>query len=671
VNGLTLALTVLLAASAEAETSADTHVIADEKQGANWLSVGRTYSEDRYSPLSSINADNVKQLGLAWYLDLPNQGPLQGTPLAVDGVLYFSGMMGWVYAVDGRTGLLLWQFNPDFAHHVMNRRSVIWNGNRGVAFWKGKVYVGTVDGRLVALDAKTGYVVWSVQTFDETNTLKTISGAPRVFNGKVIIGHGGESGTRGYVTTYDAESGRKLWRFYTVPGNPSKGFENKAMVMAAKTWHGAWWKQGGNATVWDNITYDPDFNRVYLATANGTPVDANLRGTGGGDNLFVASIVALDADTGRYVWHYQVNPGEMWEYDATAQMVLADLPIGGTTRKVLMQAPKNGFFYVIDRTDGHLISAEKLGKVTWARRIDLKFGRPVEVSDMRSTETGAPTVIWPSAFGMHNWQAMSFDPVKHLVYIPTMKLGMSIGADSADINPREPDDGTASLLAWDPMTQKKRWEVSLGNSFWNGGTLATAGNLVFQGTGSGYFNAYNARSGEQLWSFNVGLGINAAPMTFAVAGVQYVAILVGYGGTINMTRVHDYGWRYAEQPRRLLAFSLGKSVRLPPGQPPRFTVNAIDDPSFVIDAKLAAAGAKVYENCARCHGIEMRNIASFARDLRESAVASTWDGFKSVVQGGTFFPLGMPKFEDLSEQDLRALHMYIRQSAREAAHRAQ
>jgi quinohemoprotein ethanol dehydrogenase len=624
--------------------------------------VGRTYAENHHSPLTQINDRNVKQLGLAWYLDAPGQGPLQATPLAVDGVLYFSAVMGGVYAVDGRRGRMLWAFDPESAKHPMDERSVIWNVNRGVAFWRGKVYVGTVDGRLIALEAKTGHVLWSTPTFDDADGLKTISGAPRVFNGKVIIGHGGESGTRGYVTTYDAETGRKLWRFYTVPGDPAKGFENAAMEMAAKTWNGAWWKSGGNGTVWDSITYDPDFNRVYLATANGTPLNASERGSGGGDNLFVASIVALDANSGDYIWHYQVNPGETWDYDAVAQMVLADLRIDGKPHKVLMQAPKNGFFYVLDRATGRLISAEKLGRVTWAERIDPKSGRPIEAPGIRYTEKSI--VIWPSAFGMHNWQAMSFDPKTGLIYIPTQNLGMSIGPQSMEFKPLEPGDGTGRLLAWDPVAQEKRWEVQLGDSFWNGGVLSTDGNLVFQGTGSGYFNAYEAKTGQQLWSFYAGLGIEAAPITYIVNGVQYVSILVAYGGAVSLAQVHDYGWRYGEQKRRLLTFSLGKSTTLPAGGPPRFTVKAVDDPSFVINEEMATNGAKLYAHCARCHGVRLQNHTAFARDLRESNLASTWEGFNAVVHGGALLALGMPRFDALSEDDLLALYTYIRQGAR-------
>lgn len=342
---LTGAWAALMAISpVRAETVVDGRAIADERQGANWLSYGRTYSESHYSPLGSINSGNVRQLGLAWSLDLPGQRTLEATPLAVDGVLYFSGSHGRTYAVDARNGRELWEFDPDLAHHSPEKLRINMDAHRGVAYWRGKVYVGLHDGRLLALDAKTGNVVWSVQTFDDPSARKAISGAPRLFNGKVIIGHGnGDWGTRGYVTAYDAETGRQLWRFYTVPGDPRKGFENPAMAMAAKTWSGEWWRWGGGATVWDGITYDPEFNRIYLATGNGGPTNADIRSPGNGDTLFVCSIIALDAETGKYIWHYQVNPRDTWDYDSTQQMLLADLTIEGHARKVLMQASKNGF----------------------------------------------------------------------------------------------------------------------------------------------------------------------------------------------------------------------------------------------------------------------------------------------------------------------------------------
>jgi quinohemoprotein ethanol dehydrogenase len=360
---LIVTLAMLIASSARAEAVVDGRAIADERQGANWLSYGRTYSEQFYSPLKAINANNVKQLGLAWLLNLPGERTLEATPLAVDGVLYFSGTYGKTFAVDALKGRKLWEFDPHSGEYRPDifRYSGSLGGHRGVAYWRGKVYVGVIDGRLFALDAKTGKVQWSVQTIDDPKAHKTISGAPRVFKGMVIIGHNDDPGGRGYVTAYDAATGKQRWRFYTVPGDPAKGFESAAMERAAKTWTGQWWKSGGNGSVWDSIVYDPEFNRIYLGTANWIPEDSAASTSPKTDNLFVSSIVALNADTGEYVWHYQENPGGGWDYDSNAPMVLADLTIGGVARKVLLHAPKNGFFYVIDRTTGKLISLKSRG----------------------------------------------------------------------------------------------------------------------------------------------------------------------------------------------------------------------------------------------------------------------------------------------------------------------
>jgi quinohemoprotein ethanol dehydrogenase len=656
---------------ARAGALVDGRAIADEKQGVNWLSVGRTYSEQHYSPLTGINAGNVAQLGLAWYLDLPGERALEATPLAVDGVLYFSGAHGKTYAVDARSGRQLWQFDPDSGQYrpKIFRLSASAGGHRGVAYWQGKVYVVVIDGRLFALDAKSGKPAWSVQTFDIPKATNASSGAPRIFNGKVIIGNGGDMSApvRGYVTAYDAQTGRRLWRFFTVPGDPRAGFESPALQMAAKTWDGQWWQQGGGGNVWDAITYDPQLNRVYLGVGCGFPHSASERSPGHGDNLFTCAIVALDADTGAYVWHYQMNPRDSLDYDSSQQMVLADLMIDASVRHVLMQAQKNGFFYVIDRADGKLISAEKFSKVTWAERIDLKTGRPVETANIRF-ENG-PVAVWPSDYGAHNWQAMAFSPRTGLVYIPAMKAGMRIGPNENERIRIDPDDGTASLLAWDPVAQKKRWEVHYPDCFWNGGTLATAGDLVFQGTARGQFIAYHAVSGQKLWSFAAGLGIIAAPITYEVDGTQYVSILVGYGGAPNFaSKLFDGGWRFNEQPRRLLTFALGKRAALPPGGPPRYRVNAVDDPTLVIDAKQAARGLELVEmHCSYCHGDELKNTGSFAPDLRESPLAVNWEAFKSVLHDGSRAPLGMPKFDDLNDGELRAIYMYIRQRAREAS----
>jgi quinohemoprotein ethanol dehydrogenase len=339
-------------------------------------------------------------------------------------------------------------------------------------------------------------------------------------------------------------------------------------------------------------------------------------------------------------------------------LLLADLRLGGVTRKVLMHAPKNGFFYVLDRNGKGLISAQKYTKVTWAERIDVESGRPVELRNA--------SPVWPSVFGGHSWQPMSFNPMTQLVYLPTMKLSMSFTRI-------DPDDGTGALLAWDPVSQKKRWEVKYADSPWNGGTMTTAGNLVFHGTGRGRLGAYDAGTGKQLWSFDAGLGIVGTPISYEVEGAQFISVLVGYGGSTSgfLSKLADYGWRYNEQPRRLLTFALGQKTQLPPSSPPRYQVRALDDPTFQIDAREAAQGEKMYHAeaafCVMCHGRHLENTGSFAPDLRESAVAMNWEAFRSVVRDGVLSERGMPKFDTMGEQEMRAIYMYIRQRAREAS----
>jgi quinohemoprotein ethanol dehydrogenase len=679
-----------LAGRAVAGSQVDGRAIADEREGENWLSSGRTYAEHHYSPLTQITRDNIKRLGLAWSLDLAGERTLEAPPLAVDGVLYFSGTYGKTYAVDAHSGRPLWEFDPDLAHHSPEKLRLVMGAHRGVAYWQGKVYVGVVDGRLLALEAKTGKPLWSAQSFDAPGARKAISGAPRVFDGMVIIGHGGgDYGTRGYVTAYDANTGQQRWRFYTVPGDPQKGFENDAMARAAKTWSGQWWHWGGGGAVWDNITYDPEFDRIYIGTGNGSPWNAEVRSAGHGDNWFICSIVALDARTGRYLWHYQTTPGDRWDFDATQNMVLADLTIQGRARKVLMQANKNGFFYEIDRSNGQLISAEKFATVTWATGIDPDTGRPIEAPHVRY-ESG-PVLIRPSAAGAHSFPPMSFNPGTGLVYIPTIKQGLRIGPPvnqddlnnfespqrrffplvdvTADFPVIKPDDGTTSLLAWDPVTQEKRWEVNYPDSFWNGGTLTTAGELVFQGTGRGKFLAYDAKTGAILWNFDAGLGIVGAPVTYEVEGRQFVALLVGYGGSAGGGgKMFDTGWRFNEQPRRLLAFALDRRASLPVTAPPRFTVRAVDDPALQIDARQAAEGSRLYHfSCSNCHGGHLQSTGSIAPDLRESNLALNWPSFRSVLHDGLLASAGMPKYDELSDEDLRSIYLYVRQGSREAA----
>ena len=396
----TLSLVAICAASANeaAGTSAD------------WPNHGGAADESGYSQLDQIKASNVERLGLAWSLDLPDEVTLEATPLAVDGVLYFTGSYAAVYAVDGVTGKLLWKYDPQTWKHNPAKMLLSFAVNRGVAYADGRVFAASLDGRLIALDAKSGKLLWSVQTIDP-RSMETMTGAPRTFNGKVIIGNAGaDFGMRGYVTAYEAATGKQAWRFYTVPGRPEQNKGDPAMERAAATWSGEYWNTGTGGTVWNGMTFDAELNRIYIGTGNGAPYDVEKRSPGDGDNLYLASIVALDADTGKYVWHYQANPREAWDYKCTANIIMATLQIDGKPRKVLLQAPTNGFFYVLDRETGKLISAEKTGKVTWAERIDLKTGRPVEAKNIRY-ETG-DLEIWPSPIGAHNWQAMSFSPAR-------------------------------------------------------------------------------------------------------------------------------------------------------------------------------------------------------------------------------------------------------------------
>ncbi len=637
----------------------------------DWPHYGGQYDEAGYADLDQINTRNVSRLGLAWSLDLPGEQSLEATPLAVDGVLYFTGSFADVYAVSIDTGRLLWkhevrvwEFNPDKMHYIFPL-------NRGVAYADGRVFVGATDGRLIALDAKTGNQLWSVETV-EHNDRRTITGAPRAFNGKVIIGQGGgDSGSRGYVTAYDQKTGKQAWRFYVVPGSPEENKGDAAMEMAARTWGSSeYWKTGTGGTVWHGITFDPEMNRIYIGTGNSGPYDPTKRDPGGGDNLFLASIVALDADTGKYIWHYQVNPREAWDYKATMGMITATMTIGGRPRKVLMQAPSNGFFYVIDRETGKLISAEAYAKQTWAERIDVTTGRPVERPNIRY-ENGE-TVLWPWTAGTHNWQAMSYNPRTGLVYIPSMQLGFRFtknpGVYSGVVATPEftddPEDGKGRLVAWDPVAQKPRWSHRQ-RYMWNGGTLSTAGGLVFQGDNEGFVTAYDALDGKQLWRFNAGLGIIAPPVSYRWRGVQYVSILVGWAGPNPYGHeLMPTGWRYNAQPRRLLTFRLGGRAKLPPTAPYDETVHPVDDPAMVLDPKDVAAGATLFFNCVACHGGQAESAGAPGPDLRESGVPLDPAAFRQIVHDGALLPKGMPRFQNFTEEQLLQLRSYIRQMAR-------
>jgi quinohemoprotein ethanol dehydrogenase len=642
--------------------------------GAEWHNVNGDSNETGYSRLDQVTAANANKLGLAWYVDLPGEASLEGAPLAVSGMLYFTGSYATVYAVDATSGKLTWKYEPKTWEHNPNKMNYNFAANRGSAYANGKIFSAALDGRLFALDAKTGKLLWSSETTDPKGG-QTVTGAPRVFNDKVIIGQGGaDFGMRGYVSAYDQETGKQAWRFYVVPASPEANKGDAAMEAAAKTWNGEFWKKtGGGGGPWDSMTFDTELNRIYVGTANASPYDAEARSPGGGDNLYTASIVALDADTGKYVWHYQINPRDSWDYDCTQQITLATLTIDGKPRKVLMQAPKNGFFYVIDRESGKLISAEKLGKVTWADRIDVATGRPVENANIRY-ETGQ-SIIYPFSSGLHSFMRMAYSPATGLVYVPTMQMATRFRKgepEDIDFNVfglnvasfgHDAGDGKANLVAWDPVAQKARWNVSI-DTLWNGGAVTTAGNLVFQGAGDGNFSAYDARTGARLWQQQVGMGIIASPTTYSVRGKQYVSILAGYGGSAAVQNdIMNPGWKY-RGPRRLLTFALGGKATLPPSDPPTLKANVQDNPEEALDPKQIAIGKSMYIACVACHGRNVIGAGGPAPDLRESAIPLSSDAFWAVVHDGALMQRGMPRISMYAKPQIEAIRQYIRSRAR-------
>jgi len=636
---------------------------SDVGAGKNWVTHGGDTDETNYSRLKAIDTGNIDRLGLAWSMDVPSEAALAGTPLAVDGVVYFTGDHAAIYAVDALSGKLRWKFDPKVWEYHPAALTWHYGVNHGVAYADGRLFVLAMDGRLFAVSARDGRELWHVDTLPPGDK-RYMNGAPRVFKGKVVIGNGGgDDGARGYVTAYDAATGQERWRFYVAPGSPQENQGDPAMERAAATWSGEYWKTGTGGGPWDSIVYDTALNQIYLGTGNpaGTPPD--VRSPGSGDNLYTCSIVALNADSGKYVWHYQLNPRDAWDYDATEQITLADLVMDGRRRKVLVQAPKNGFFYVIDRKSGQLLSAQKYGKATWADRIDLQSGRPVEAAHIREPDAD----LWPSANGAHSWQAMSYNPRTGLVYIPAMQLGVHFdhpGGMGSRIVRADDRDGRGALIAWDPLHARQAWYVQ-HQQFFNGGTLSTAGNLVFQGTADGYLSAYDATSGKRLWHFYAGLGIISAPISYTAGGRQYVSVLTGYGASAGASSLMRVGWRFTT-PRRLLAFALDGKASLPSAAMPDLTVHALDDPSIAIDPVQVEAGARLYARCRNCHGGDLASAGS-APDLRESPVAMSMDNLWTVVHDGALMPMGMPRFDDLTREQVAQLFSFIRNGARKAS----
>jgi quinohemoprotein ethanol dehydrogenase len=645
---------------------------------ANWPGYGGA-GENHYSDLKQINAGNVARLGLASHYDIDTGGSSLTAPVAVDGILYFAAGLSVVHAVDAATGKLLWQYDPGVGRVAGDKLRAAW-GSRGIAYAHGQVFTGTVDGRLIAINAKTGKPAWSVMTVKKGDG-RYISGAPWVFNDMVLIGHGGAdfAPVRGYVTAYKQKTGKQAWRFYTVPGDPAQGFENKAMAMAAETWTGQWWKYGGGATVWNAMAFDPKLNRIYIGTGNGSPWNRKIRSPGGGDNLFVCAIVALDATTGEYIWHYQVNPGETWDYNAAMDMELADLLIDGKVRQVLMQAPKNGFFYVLDRVTGKLISAKTIVPINWASGINA-LGRPTEKPEARFPD-GKPAIVYPSPFGAHNIEAMSFNPVTGLAYIPVMDQGRvyvdpaSGIADWVPLKGQRISNGigvppdlplrkpTSALLAWNPVTQTEVWRIPLRGPRGGGGTATTAGNLLLQGRAAGQFVILAADTGKQLWSFDAQTAVMAQPITYLAHGKQYVTVIAG--SRFPTAQGFKPEWSYATQQWRVLTFALDGKDRLPPAE--TVEIPYADDPDFKVDPARAAAGGLVFgERCAICHGAGARSGGA-APDLLRSAIPTDAAAFESVLHDGPLVERGMPRFAELAVSEIEALRHYLRQRARQDA----
>lgn len=659
----------------------------------DWLALGGDHMMQHYSPLNQINKKTVKDLGYAWEYDASTYignvpRGLEATPIVVDGIMYTSGAWGAVYALDGKTGKELWTYKPE-VDASYGRRACCDAVNRGVAVWEGKVYVGTLDGFLVCLNAQDGKVLWHVDTFTDRAIAYTITSPPQVAGSIVMIGNSGaEYGVRGYVTAYDLKTGEQKWRFFIVPGDPAKGYESAEMEMAAKTWDAnSHWQSGGGGTSWGESAYDPELNLLYVGTGNASPYPIWFRSPTGGDNLFLASILAINPDNGKLVWHYQTTPGEIWDYTATQNLVLANVEIeckpclsGRQARKILMTAPKNGFFYVLDRATGELISAGKYTKVNWASHVDLKTGRPV-LTEQGQWYKDKPKLVVPFLGGGHVWQPMSYNPTTGLVYIPERAVPQvfktfegykwlpdvdNTNLDYANmykfrknvpdqINTAEDTLRSESLLAYNPITQQAVWKFPDGGP--DGGTMSTP-DLVFQGTRTGYFNVHDARTGEKLKSIFTGTGIMAAPTTYSIDGEQYIAVMAAYGGAETSGYPPDAAFFQYENKGRILAFKLGGGeTPLPPKQK---KIETPAPPDTKIKDALIEKGAALYDfYCFTCHGAFGDRHLSQHPDLSKMTVAKHMV-FNDIVLKGILSQNGMANFSNsLTVEDVEAIHHFL------------
>jgi len=672
-------------AQPEAFASVDTDRISTASAGEEWLTYGGTYDEQRHSSLTNVNTDTVADLGVAWTYDLATNRGVESTPIVVDGVMYVTSAWSLVYALDAKTGEELWVYDPD-VDRAVGVKACCDVVNRGVAVYDGKVYVGVIDGRLEALDAETGEVVWSKVTVDQSKPY-TITGAPRVVNGKVLIGNGGaELGVRGYLSAYDANTGDKIWRFFTVP-NPEKQPDGEVSDAAFEdignvTWgdEGAWVTDGGGGTVWDSIVYDEVNDQIIFGVGNGSPWNREFRDPSGGDNLFLSSIVAVDAETGTYKWHFQTTPGDNWDYTATQTIILADLPLGedGASRRIAMQAPKNGFFYVLDAETGEFLSGDAFVPQNWTTGLD-EAGRPIEVAAARYGDV--PYQQTPGPLGAHNWHPMAFNPDLNLAYIPAQEIpqayardsrfesqsvGWNTGADfSAGVPPIAPPEVAkflrstlkGRLIAWDPVAGEPRWTVEHDNA-WNGGVLSTAGGLVFQGKLNGEFAAYDAATGDKLWSHELKSGGASGPGTFMIDGEQYVTITTGWGSAFGLAAGFAYDEAVSSTVGKVVTFKLGGDGEI--ADPDFPMIDKTPKADAFGDETLIAEGAVHYSrNCAVCHG-PLAVSSGVLPDLRWSAITGNDIAWKGVVLDGNLAVNGMVSFADyLTPEQAEAVRAYV------------
>jgi quinohemoprotein ethanol dehydrogenase len=697
-------MAMLLTACGQAENNndeitagVDTKHIITKSPAAEWLTYGGDYDETRHSPLRQINTETINQLGVAWTYDLATNRGVEATPIVLNGIMYVTSAWSLVYALDAKTGEELWVYDPEVDRRV-GAKACCDVVNRGVATYGGKIYVGVIDGRLEALDAKTGKKVWSTVTVDQ-NKPYTITGAPRVVDGLVLIGNGGaELGVRGYISAYDAETGDLAWRFYTVP-NPQKQPDSAVSDTAFEqvgniTWgdEGAWVTDGGGGTVWDSIVYDHINKQIIFGVGNGSPWNRTIRDPAAGDNLFLSSIVAVDAKTGVYKWHFQTTPGDNWDYTATQSIILATLPLGenGAPRRVVMQAPKNGFFYVLDAETGAFISGNGFVPQNWTSGLDGN-GRPIEIAAARYDQT--PYLQTPGPLGAHNWHPMAFNPNLGLAYIPAQEIPQAYSADSRwQTNPVLWNTGAdfsagltvdmpkevmkflraglkGRLIAWDPVSQTPRWTVEHENA-WNGGVLSTAGGLVFQGKLNGDFVAYNAENGNKLWNTDLKSGGASGPATYEIDGEQYITITTGWGSAYALAAGFAYDTTVSATVGKVVTFKLGAKGSIP--APDLQMVDTTPKAErFGSDEMLQAGLVHFARNCGVCHG-PVAISSGVLPDLRWSPYTSDPEVWQEVVRDGVLADAGMIGFDKiLSTEDAEAIRAYVIAQAHNAQSQTQ